>query len=242
MAKEKIYTIPVNDAFHSKEGCPLCSMENKLEKDALDFITGSAYMVDDIRMETDRLGFCPSHWKDLHQADNRLGSALMTQTRMARLSGELQKLAMDPGAKGPKKTLFGRQPAGASLQDRFLSDCFLCDRVQKQLDQYVNTLFHMWKREEEFQQLFRSSEGFCLPHFLRLYEEAASHFSGKELEDFRLAAWEVFFSHYRQVQEELDWFIRKFDYRFKDEPWGNSKDAPRRAIEKLSGLSLTDPS
>ena len=27
------------------------------------------------------------------------------------------------------------------------------------------------------------------------------------------------------LQEDVDWFIQKFDYRFKDEPWKNSEDA-----------------
>ena len=31
------------------------------------------------------------------------------------------------------------------------------------------------------------------------------------------------------------WFCKKFDYLYKDEPWGDSKDAVERAIKLLSG-------
>ena len=44
---EKIYMIPVNDAFDTGSECPVCSMYQKLEDDAVDFMMGSAYMVDE---------------------------------------------------------------------------------------------------------------------------------------------------------------------------------------------------
>ena len=36
----------------------------------------------------------------------------------------------------------------------------------------------------------------------------------------------------KRVTDDLEWFIDKFDYRHKDEPWKNSKDALPRAITK----------
>jgi hypothetical protein len=38
-----------------------------------------------------------------------------------------------------------------------------------------------------------------------------------------------------RLQEELEWFISKFDYRFTNEPWKNSKDSLIRTIQKLIG-------
>jgi len=37
-----------------------------------------------------------------------------------------------------------------------------------------------------------------------------------------------------RIEGELSWFIDKFDYRYKDEPWKNSKDALPRSIQKVS--------
>ena len=56
--KEKIYTIPVDDAFNSDCECPICSMRKKLEESAVEFTMGPSYMEDDIRAKTDEMGFC----------------------------------------------------------------------------------------------------------------------------------------------------------------------------------------
>ena len=52
--KEKIYTIPVNDAFSSDCECPICSMYKALEDDAVSYTMGPSYMEDDIRAMTDK--------------------------------------------------------------------------------------------------------------------------------------------------------------------------------------------
>ena len=46
----------------------------------------------------------------------------------------------------------------------------------------------------------------------------------------------TFFYLWKTEPEFVDWFIKKFDYRFQDEPWKDSKDAVERAILKLSGV------
>ena len=38
-----------------------------------------------------------------------------------------------------------------------------------------------------------------------------------------------------RLEEELDWFIKKFDYRYREEPWKTSKDALPRTILKING-------
>ena len=55
--KEKLYTIPVNEAFEHDSECPICAMRKKLEMDAIEFTMGPSYMEDDIREVTSRLGF-----------------------------------------------------------------------------------------------------------------------------------------------------------------------------------------
>ncbi len=53
--KEKIYTVPVNDAFALDSECPICSMFEKLENDAVEYVMGPSYMEDDIREKTDKM-------------------------------------------------------------------------------------------------------------------------------------------------------------------------------------------
>ena len=41
-----------------------------------------------------------------------------------------------------------------------------------------------------------------------------------------------------RIEKELDWFTLKFDYRNTDKPWGNSRDAVERSINKLMGACV----
>ena len=38
-----------------------------------------------------------------------------------------------------------------------------------------------------------------------------------------------------RMQEDISWFIKKFDYRYEKESWGNSKNAVERTVNKLRG-------
>ena len=60
--KETIYTIPINEAFEKRCGCPLCTLRRKLEHDSLDYILGAAMMEPDVRTETNKSGFCAQHY------------------------------------------------------------------------------------------------------------------------------------------------------------------------------------
>ena len=58
--KETLYTIPLTDAFHANDECPLCFVEREVEQDLLDLVLGSSssYMESDMREMTDKAGFC----------------------------------------------------------------------------------------------------------------------------------------------------------------------------------------
>ena len=64
---EQLYAIPVNDAFNADCECPVCLMYRSLEKAAVEFALGPSYMEDDVRMETNRVGFCAEHVKLMYE-------------------------------------------------------------------------------------------------------------------------------------------------------------------------------
>ena len=37
------------------------------------------------------------------------------------------------------------------------------------------------------------------------------------------------------LEKDVSWFCKKFDYRYDEEPWYNSKDSVKRAIAFLGG-------
>lgn len=43
--KEKLYTIPLMDAFKAEDECPFCFVERQLEQHAMDFVLGAGHLI-----------------------------------------------------------------------------------------------------------------------------------------------------------------------------------------------------
>lgn len=234
---EKLYTIPVNDAFDKDCECPVCDMYRKLESDALDYTLGPSYMEEDVRAMTDKSGFCREHANKMYERGNRLGMALMYQTHAYEIIDKMTK--MKPGSKGG----FLKKADNSSLINyvkNMSESCFICDRIKNVFDRYIITIMYLWKNEEDFKEKYKKSKGFCMEHYAVLVEYASRELSGKELESFMEVTEKLFTDNMKRVKEDLDWFIDKFDYRYKDEPWKNSKDALPRMLGKINGLDIQE--
>ena len=81
------------DAFRADDECPFCFIEKNLEQHAMDFVLGSgaSYMEDDVRAETDKLGFCHEHYKKMFDYGNRLGCGLILTTHFKKKNEELKQ-------------------------------------------------------------------------------------------------------------------------------------------------------
>ncbi len=235
--KEQLYTIPVNDAFAEECECPVCQMVDTLEKDAIDFVMGPSYMEDDIRMQTNKVGFCSHHVKLLYKNQNRLGLALMLHTHMQHTNRQIESLL---GSVTPvKKGLFGKKQENTGLVDYLRSvehSCYICDRIEQIYRRYLATIYHCYQKDPEFADKFRHSKGFCTKHFADLYEAAADNLSGKHLETFLSDLGNVYLDNMKRVTDDLEWFTDKFDHRNADAPWKNSKDALPRSINKVNSI------
>ncbi|MFT3952216.1 MAG: DUF6062 family protein [Oscillospiraceae bacterium] len=77
--RESILTIPVNEVFEPKCGCPMCEMRDMLESRCIEYIMGAAMMEPDVRIETNKLGFCKEHFEMMRACKNRLSLALMLE-------------------------------------------------------------------------------------------------------------------------------------------------------------------
>ena len=75
-----------------------------------------------------------------------------------------------------------------------------------------------------------------MEHFGLLLERADKELSGKTKDEFVEVTVKLYNENMRRINEDLAWFINKFDYKYKDEPWKNSKDSVPRALIKLNGL------
>ena len=234
--KEEIYTIPVTDGFNEDCECAFCAMERTLENNTIAYIMSPAYMETDVREQTNRLGFCKSHMNQLYRQKNVLGLSLMVQSYMDKQTENLKDAVkrFTP----PTGGLFQSKKATPSPMLQFRQNlqcsCYICNRIEETMARYLKTFFYLWKNSPDFQNKVLSSKAFCLLHFSLLYERCGEFLSGNKSHAFRESIYALQEQNMNRVKEDLDWFIQKFDYRFRDEPWKNSKDALPRSINKIN--------
>ena len=237
--KEQLYTIPVNDAFEKECECPLCQMYDELEKESIDFMLGPSYMEDDIRMATDKTGFCAKHIKQLYDGQNRLGIALMLHTHMKHTVTQIEKLQKKSAA--AKKSLFKKEISPITdYINNIEGSCYVCDRVENIFKRYITTVIHCYTHDDDFKKKFNKSNGLCKKHYGMLYEEAQKTLSSSKLNEFISDLNTLYIDNFKRVTDDLEWFIDKFDYKNENEPWKNSKDAIQRSVLKTNGLFLEE--
>lgn len=239
--KEQLYTIPVTDAFHSDCECPLCKMKHELERNAIEYTMGPSYMEDDNRAMTDEMGFCEKHIQALYGEKNRLGLALMLSTHMMKVTGDLKKLSENPVING--KSLLKKKPDSSPLReyvDKLSQTCFICSRINRTFDRYIDTIFHLYKKDSSFSETIRSSKGFCTCHYALLFDRAGDFLTKEQASAFIKDINTVYFDNMERMQEDIEWFINKFDYRYQNEPWKNAKDALPRAVMKTHSSITPD--
>lgn len=235
---EKLYTIPVNDAFASDCECPICVMHRDLEQNAVEYTMGPSYMEDDNRAITDTLGFCSHHMRILYADKNKLGLALMMKTHTDKTIRDLKALSTNkPVSQGG---LFKKVQTStvAEYINKLNESCFICDRIKGTFNRYIDTIFHLWKTEPSFKEKFISSKGFCTKHYGILYDLGSTKLSKDAYSEFLDALNKVYFDNMERVNSDLGWFIDKFDYRYKDEPWKNAKDSIPRGIIKTNSTII----
>lgn len=244
--RETLYTIPVNEGFEADDECPFCAMERKEEQRAIRYYAGpgASYMEPDVRASTDRAGFCGCHMKKLYDYGNTLGSALMLQTYYAGLLEELDAQLCDYEP-AQKQGLFSRKKARATeapywqkLQAR-VGSCAICEKVAYNMERYFSTFFALVK-EPDFREKVASCKGFCLRHFARLLKDADTRLPDSQRQWFQQTVLPLMKENMVRIKEELDWLVAKYDYRNAGKPWGNSRDALPRAMQKLQGFHPAD--
>ncbi len=225
---EQIYTIPVNEAFEESMadptcGCPLCSIYRKLEENELDLILGASMMEPDIRIKTNREGFCRQHYNMMFTRKNRLGMALTMESHLADLKKEIRNggLSGSSGAKPIKRI--------AALE----GSCYVCRRVDYNFTNVIETVVYLWGHDEEFVKKFKSQPYFCLPHYRRMLEYAQPRLNKKKMQEFACQSADIVEKYLDTLSGDVSWFCKKFDYRYENEPWYNSKDAVERTMKFL---------
>ena len=110
--------------------------------------------------------------------------------------------------------------------------------IDSNMNRYAYTLLHLFTHETAFREAFEKSKGVCLRDAALLLRMAADVLHGKEQAAFAACLNRLTAENMKRVEDELEWFTLKFDYRNADKPWNNSRDALERAITKLRSWCL----
>ena len=249
--KLHIDTAPVWEAYRQDCECPLCLLRQRVETSAVDYFLGESVMEPDQRIEVNQRGFCARHFRQMYDAGNRLGLALMTHTHMKEtlhtLRDNARKLkdaaASEAGRSGIARVL-GRKASG--LQELAAPwgdpgrDCVFCKRVAESMERYIYTILYLYDHDAAFAKCFAESKGMCLEHYGATLAMAAERVHGKAQAGFVNALADAELAAFERLEGEIEWFTLKFDYRNDDKPWGTSRDAVKRSINKLRTHVIDD--
>lgn len=241
--KERIYTIPVNDAFNAICECPICFLEAKTTNDLLNYYMGASMMESDVRKVTNEKGFCKEHSAAMYNMqENRLTLALILHTHLKDLCDDINKKMTKISSPSKMGNFFSsgkdiRQSLISTAEsiDKRVADCALCERLEYTMDRYIDVILWQYFEEKKFKEKFNDINGFCLPHIALLLRGCEKYLSGAKTAEFLKALTDIQNKSMETLRDELEWFTLKFDYVNKDKPWGNSKDAIPRTIRKEHG-------
>lgn len=229
-------TIPVWEALEKDTPCLFCALHTKMEEQQIERSLGGSVMEPDERIRVNAIGICDRHHQQLFMMKNRLGHALMTDTRTMEVIEKLGQLERKAGLP-MKKALFAKteeSSLAASLR-KIISGCVICDEVDSSMLRYYYTFIHLWKTDASFRRKWEQSKGLCIPHAACVIEMAQGMLSGSKQTEFNKAVIHQLRERLAEDEADLNWFTLKFDYRNHDKPWGNSRDALERTANRLRG-------
>jgi hypothetical protein len=203
-----------------------------LEGRIVEYITGAAMMEPDIRIRTNKEGFCLTHYRAMLARRNRLGVALMLQSHLDEV----------------EKQLFGGLPLvgrsakkaarGAEKQEQ---SCFICREVDEAMVRLLDNLCAQWEEQADFRRLWEDQPLLCLPHLAQVCAAAERCLPRDGRAAFEKTSRDLAKKALEGLQQDVEHFCRMFDYRNsggEGADWGNARDAIERSVAFLTGREL----
>jgi len=219
------------------DDCPICRLGLRTVERFLDHLIYENVNDPGVRADIRAArGFCNLHAWQLRDNRGALGVAIIhrdvLETLMERLeAGQYQQHAWLRGLNRVRTTL-GGAPASEATGD-LVADlmpqrpCLAC-RVRDNMEVvYIRNLLESIG-DPEIGDALRRSPGLCLPHFRQALQQVPDEATFETLVEIQLTAWQ-------HLRDELSEFIRKHDYRFRDEGMGAEGDSWIRALAQISG-------
>jgi hypothetical protein len=111
--------------------------------------------------------------------------------------------------------------------------CYVCERIEFNFNHMIETAVLLWQNDEGFVPKLKAQPYFCLPHYRRMLTYAQTRLPKKMIKEFVSQCESIQNAYIEELNEDVSWFCKKFDYRYNDEPWYNSKDSVERSMKFL---------
>lgn len=225
--RDDICTIPVSEVFEENDGCPICRMYHTVEERIIKYIMGDAMMEPDVRIETNRLGFCPDHYSKMMSKRGRLQLALMLETHIKEINTNIFE---------PK--LFNSPQKKAEKCENLEKSCFICSKIEWGVSRMFDTIYRCYENERDFREMFNSQTNFCMPHYERLIKGIDKRKNPKYGKEMAENLTRITGDYLKSLCDDTEKYCKMYDYRSNagsEADWGNSKDAVERTVAFLSG-------
>jgi hypothetical protein len=156
----------------------------------------------------------------------------------------MQQLNKDAASAAKESPLprFGKKSKGNSPAERLnnlfesvYKSCYLCRMTDNTFERYMDTFLYLWKKGGDEARLIEDIPGYCLPHFSELLKLSENLGKNKQITFVKIIIPTQLY-YMGLMEDDLEWFTLKFDYRNANEPWKNAKDALPRAMAMLRGI------
>lgn len=212
--KEKIYTIPLNDAMDSHSLCPLCTIYEKEEANLAEYTLGPSMMEPDSREESNKEGFCAHHLAKLMTGGgSKLSMALMLSTHFEGIIKDLDGLSKK--TPHPQVGMLKKKDPGIDISslDKRLHSCVMCRKINKTLQRYTEVFIYLWDTEKDFRNKVAASRGFCQKHLASLIELAPHKLKEESCKLFISSLLKLQAEQVKNDHQQLLGFIDQFDYQ-----------------------------
>lgn len=221
-------------------GCPVCRLVNQAVDRYLDNLFYENVNDGDLRAQLrSSLGFCHEHaWLAIKPGlGDALGVAIIYHDILTNILRKLPEAGNGSQGQGWLSSLLGQGPNQLSEQSKEIVNvlnphepCPVCQKRDQATELYLSELSNSLKNEKMLASL-EESDGLCLPHLSLAFKE--------NTRDVDIEAFSMLLTISRKkltaLDQELSEIIRKNDYRFRDEGFGEEGNAWRRVIRVSVG-------
>ncbi len=205
------------------DGCPICEIKQNLEEKILFEFLNDAVMDDDTRIRVGQIGFCKTHYDMLFERQNKLSVALQIQT--------YNKVTVDKLIQTP--TSYKQAKKISEKIKENTPKCAVCEILDSLMIRYYKAIAKMFITNKNFYKSILSCKGFCMEHYAELLKYSNS--AGYLTKNYLMALSTAQKNSLNYINENLQYFCNKHDYRNSLNPLGSSEDCLINTREKLFG-------